>query len=238
LVYSINPKINKILGATMILTLENIPNFVDGHRLCLYNLDLTDADVQTICTFLGEHPEIEITELEINNNQIGDAGALLLAKLNLTLLEASYNAITAVGAGYLALCPTLESLSIVDNLIGPAGTQSLAASTRLRSLNISDNSIGDAGAQHLAANRSLTALDVSNCDILAEGATALRQALINNPTLTQLTFGDNPGFTAAIGQGCEDLLRRNNNLATSSLGLSARCQGVKVSRCQGVKVSR
>jgi len=91
----------------------------------------------------------EITSLNLNNFQIGDAGAKILT----SALEDNH---------------TITSLYLVNTKIGDAGTQViaivLANNNTLRTLDLSENKIGDAGGQVIAAaleyNRTLISLSL------------------------------------------------------------------------------
>lgn len=92
-----------------------------------------------------------LTALNLQGNQIGNAGAKALARLNgLTSLQLASNQIGDAGAEALGRLTGLTSLQLWDNKIGDAGAEALARLTSLTSLGLSHNRIGDAGAEALA----------------------------------------------------------------------------------------
>jgi len=95
--------------------------------------------------------------------------------------------------------PTLTSLDLGGNQIGPAEAQALATALKtnitLKSLNLYDNKIGPAGALAIATalktNTTLTSLNLGSNQIGTAGAIAIATALKANTTLTSLDLGNN-----------------------------------------------
>ena len=110
-----------------------------AEELDLGGLQLTALDGELLTALCGL---LNLTSLNLWNNNIGDAGAQALAGL-----------------------VNLTSLDLWNNNIGDAGAQALAGLVNLTSLDLSDNRIGAAGAQALAGLVNLTSLDLWNNDI-------------------------------------------------------------------------
>jgi hypothetical protein len=128
--------------------------------LCNKGLDADDA--RAIAAELEVNTTL--TELNLWDNPIGDAGAASLAdalraNTALALLILYKNLIGDAGATalaeVLAVNTTLTELNLFKNLIGDAGAASLAdafrINTTLTMLNLGSNSIGDAGSAALTA---------------------------------------------------------------------------------------
>ncbi len=109
-----------------------------------------------------------LSALHLTDNQIGPAGARLLAESahldRLITLRLGNNGIADEGAAALADSPHLErltTLNLAGNGIGPAGARALAASpylAGLTGLDLSGNAIGAAGVQALTGSVYLTRL--------------------------------------------------------------------------------
>jgi hypothetical protein len=115
-------------------------------------------------------------------NSIGSEGAAALVKgcPGLTYLNVGYNNIGEAGAVALAKLFNLTELDVEGNKIGPTGAVAVAKGcSRLTTLNVTFNQIGDQGAVALAAVGcpSLTDLDVQDNMIGDEGAVALANML-------------------------------------------------------------
>ena len=150
-----------------------------------------------------------ITSLDLNFNQISDAGARYLAtNTSITSLNLSCNKIGPAGAKALANNTSITSLDLDMNKIKEAGAKALAESTSITSLKLAGNEIRDAGARHLAANTSITSLGLNSNDIGDAGA----QALAANTSITSLDLrGNNIGDAGAQALA--------NNLSITSLDL-------------------
>ncbi|KAJ4445686.1 hypothetical protein ANN_12371 [Periplaneta americana] len=137
---------------------------------------LADKDVEVVCAWLMEHPEV--TALDLSYNRITDAGMFTLVS-------------------FLGETDQLSRLNIMCNDIGWQGAQKLAEledKLTLRSLRINGNKIGSEGGKYLAlllgCNSSLQHLDVGETDQTASGlsylTTALRSDRGGNGTLQLL----------------------------------------------------
>ena len=127
---------------------------------------------------------------------------------SLRVLDLSHNSCCSTGAeslaGLVLSCPTLKTLRLRDNRIGPRGATALAAALNppfvlaagecleggLEILDLSVNFIDDNGAAELAAalvhNRSLLELDVSCNTVTVVGAERLVDAIERNRTLRRM----------------------------------------------------
>ncbi len=154
--------------------------------LDLSSRELTDADVIELCNALEKNTSLDT--LDLDHNQIGDAGAQALAgSKTLTMLGLGHNQIGDAGAQALAENKTPTVLDLGHNQIGDAGAQALAESKTLTVLDLGHNQIGDAGAKALAENKTLTVLDLEHNQISDAGA----KALAKSKTLTVLTLSHN-----------------------------------------------
>ena len=149
-----------------------------------------------------------LTQLNLSNDNIGDAGAASLAeamKVNTTLthLNLESNNIGDAGAASLAgavkVNTKLTQLDLQSNNIGVAGAASLAeamkVNTTLTQLNLESINIGVAGAASLAeamkVNKTLTQLNLESNDIGDAGAASLAEAMKVNTAVTQLLLNYN-----------------------------------------------
>ena len=134
---------------------------------------------------------MKLTSLDVTDNNIGAAGARVLASLvNLTHLDLARNKIGAEGAQALRGLLYLASLNLWDNNIGSVGAQALSGLVNLKSLDLGRNNIGSAGAQALSGLVSLSSLNLRHNNIGPAGAQAL-SGLVN---LSSLDL-DNTGVT-------------------------------------------
>ncbi|MCC5792952.1 MAG: hypothetical protein JJT82_10155, partial [Legionellaceae bacterium] len=189
----------------MPITRDTIEQSIDGNALNLSSSSLMDSDIEIICAYLKEHPEI--CSLNVKSNNIGYKGAkALAANTSLTLLDLRRNQIGDEGATALAANTSLTSLDLHGNQIGDEGAKALAANTSLTSLNVFYNQIGDEGAKALAANTILTSLDFSWNEIGDEGINAIMEMLERNrknisreASPASISMMVLSGFMAAVG---------------------------------------
>ena len=132
---------------------------------------------------------------------------------------------------YLEENPTVTTLNLFSNDIGPEGAKALAGVLKenktLTTLNLGSNNIDSEGAKALAAalevNKTLTTLNLSDNNIGPEEAKALAEALEVNKTLTTLDlFHNNIGPEGA--KELAEALKVNKtlnmlNLETNDIGL-------------------
>jgi len=188
--------------------------------LCLCNMGVTSEDlIAFIIPFLNENPDI--LDLDLSNgtsrrdfNQIGDAGAIALARdTKLTRLRVSCNRIGAAGGTAIAHNPYVTTeldisrndlgdegaialgvhskasfLNVSYNNIGMAGGMAIARNPYLKTaLNISWNKVGDDVAKALVEYSKVISLDISFAEISDEGGIALA----GHPRLTRANVSDN-----------------------------------------------
>jgi len=184
------------------------------NELNLQDLNLSAADVPDICLFLKDHPNIN--NLNLKNNNIGDAGAILLARITtLKALNLRANNIGADGAKALADNSSLKWLNLRWNHIGDEGAIALSASASLEWLNLRWNHIGDGGGIALAANSSLRWLNLCEnyLGINSAHAFARNTALIaldlsnNNMKQAEMAIVNKLATTSADKKALKERLR-------------------------------
>lgn len=137
-----------------------------------------DQQLAALVKVLGANQTL--AELNLRNNNFGDAGVIALAAA-------------------LKVNETLVSLHLEGNAIGDASaialTKALKVNQTLVSLGLGNNDISDAGtialAKALKANQALTWIDLSYNPIGEAGMTALAEALTDNQALARLALCDN-----------------------------------------------
>ena len=125
---------------------------------------LTDEDVALLAKALQHNTQIR--KLELDGNNISDAGAEILAALSRE-------------------CPSFESLSIIGNQITAKGAAALAKSL-FKKIDLGANPIGD-GVGQLALAPRLKELGADECQVTDEGA----RQLFNSKTLTLIDLSTN-----------------------------------------------
>ena len=134
---------------------------------------ISDLGCEQVALALAES---QVLTLRLQDNGIGDHGALLLAEA-------------------LALNGRLVTLSMARNQVGPRGGLELARNGRLTRLDLGQNRLGDEGAEALALalteNRRLLALELQVNGIGVRGAGALADALRQGVPLRELHLRDN-----------------------------------------------
>jgi len=176
---------------------------------------LYPADVDLLVDGLLRHNAATLTQLHLDNNQLGDQGAAAVAQLvreaaRLRTLLLDYAAVGAPGWRALgeavAQSSTLEVLSlsgmpIADDAGALAIATALSANTSLQHVRLCDCEIGDAGAVALASalrglppDSRLELFDLSYNDIGDEGAAALVDALVH----WSLSRSNNPRGVSAF----------------------------------------
>ena len=148
---------------------------IDDHSLGLMMVELSKH--AEACQTGALHG---VTELNIENNKIGDNGIAHVA----TALQTN---------------TTMTELDISQCSISDEGAESLArafaVNRSLQELDMSCNKIGDKGIAHIATalqtNTTMTKLDISQCSISDEGAESLARALAVNRSLQELDMSWN-----------------------------------------------
>jgi Leucine-rich repeat (LRR) protein len=99
--------------------------------------------------------QMQLFELRLACNEIGDTEAEILGKNNVSikkLILSRGNNITDVGASFLAENLVFEEINLNGNQIGDRGAIDFGRNLKLRSLSLDDNQIGDPGLKALAAS--------------------------------------------------------------------------------------
>lgn len=155
-----------------------------------------------------------LTELDLSSNALGPEGSAVacgaitsagaLAVLSLARNKVGDEGCEAV-SGMLARLPSLTSLDIADNGIGPEGARAVSDGlVFLQHLDLSGNPIESAGCAAIAGSvgswhlrprpgaRAMRSLAMARCEIGAEGAAALGEALKVATSLTRVDVSGNP----------------------------------------------
>ena len=154
-----------------------IKSLKDGYL----DLSFCDISADILIKILPLLSTLNITDLTLLLNNLGDAEATVLAK-------------------GLAKNTSLTTLDLCCNRIRPAGAtalaKGLAKNTSLTHLNLGLNGLGTEGATALAKgiakNKSLTTLNLNRNKIGPEGAKALADSLKINTSLTTIMITLNP----------------------------------------------
>lgn len=155
--------------------------------------------------------------LDLNDNLLGNDGAIYLAKLDrLTTLYISCNLLAASDVAPIAELRNLTTLNIANNRLGVRGAKHIANITKLTTLSIDNNELGDQGAKYLTKLKNLESLKISGNSIGYNGirhiakmtklkildlsdnqleGTALHE-LSNLTNLERLHIADNPPLEA------------------------------------------
>ena len=169
------------------LTLEDHRKLATESEINLMKKNLSDGDLKTLLPLMQGNPSL--TKLDLFKNNIGSAGAKILASLTiLTNLNLEENKIGDEGAGAFEFNTTLKTLNLFKNGITDLGVIPLARNTTLQDLGLYSNEITDFGAFAFAANRSLRRLDLRRNQIGDKGT----QAIASNQTLEVIFLGRNP----------------------------------------------
>lgn len=167
------------------------------------NLDLSDNHITVVgIRYLVKNPSLKT--LRINNNFIGDDGAIALAnKASLDMIMASNNQLTDTAAIEISKHINLKEVILSNNKITAKGAHALASNPDLRYLDLSHNRIGDDGIKAFIHNYYLEWLFVSDNQIGPEGAIAIANFVSNKGGFHTLDISQNPiGLTgvAALGK--------------------------------------
>lgn len=127
---------------------------------------LTEADIEVLIDSIKIGENKFLNTLELDDNEIGDNGALLLSSLEtIKVLQVAESDITAIGAEYLSKMKSLLSLSVSLNQIGDEGFAALVGSTSIVSLDASHCGITSKGAEAVLNNTHITFLSLEGNDI-------------------------------------------------------------------------
>jgi hypothetical protein len=178
------------------------------NKLQYRQLNWGAAEAKAVAAVLAAGVALNLQQLDLMDNYIGDKGAFALAgalpsATALMSLDLSRNLIRQEGAralaGTLPSARALKWLNLNDNSIGHEGARALAeampSAMALKCLYLNSNSIGDEGARALAdalpSAAALETLFLQKNSIRAEGTHALARALPSAPALKQLNLHSN-----------------------------------------------
>jgi Ran GTPase-activating protein (RanGAP) involved in mRNA processing and transport len=157
------------------------------------------VNLETTCERLSSNAS-DITILNLNYQGIGNRGAALLAQA-------------------LRTNRTLVVLFLEGNDVSAPGAKEIANALlhhpTLKQFYMSCNPIGDEGAQHIARSlrgTKLKLLKLADCRIGTLGATALAEALRDDPSLVKLVLEANPLIGAEGSVSIANGLRHNETL--------------------------
>ncbi|KFO93992.1 Ribonuclease inhibitor, partial [Buceros rhinoceros silvestris] len=181
--------------------------------------NLSSRNCEDLSSVIRMNPSL--TELKLNNNDLGDAGMLHLCKglltpsCNLQTLWVQNCSLTS------ASCEALRSLLITQ----PSLTE----------LHLSDNKLETAGVKMLCQgmmnpNCKLEKLQLEYCELTGDVVEALNAALQSKPALKQLSLSNNALGDAAVKLLCRGLLDANCNLELLQL---ENC-GITCDSCQEI----
>ena len=202
-------------------------------RDCIRRVVILRTAPWTIDMTGSSEPGPWCTMIDLDSNNLGDAGAVALAeqlKINRKVVTLRIGANSIGDAGAIALAEALKvnrkltSLDIGHNEIGPRGAKALVEALKsnraLSTLILYKNSIGASGATAIAEmlkyNRKLHTLELGNNAIGNTGAVALAEALKSNRKLVSLDLGLN-SITDAGAIALRDAIRSNHVLVNLDL---------------------
>ncbi|KFV44983.1 Ribonuclease inhibitor [Tyto alba] len=167
----------------------------------LDDCNLSSSSCEDLSIILSVNPSL--TELKLNNNELGDAGFEILCK------------------GLLTPSCSLQQLWLQNCNLTSASCEMLrsvlSAQPSLKELNVADNKLGTAGVKVLCQgmmnpNCKLQKLQLEYCELTADIMEALGSALQSNPTLKELSLSNNTLGDTAIKQLCQALVETSCNI--------------------------
>ncbi|NXN08697.1 RINI inhibitor, partial [Indicator maculatus] len=167
----------------------------------LDDCNLSSSNCKDLSSIIHVNPSL--TELKLNNNELGDAGIEYLCK-GLLMPSCSLQKLWLQNCNLTsASCETLRSV--------------LSAQPALTELHVGDNKLGTAGVKVLCQgimnpNCKLQKLQLEYCELTADIVEALNAALQSKPTLKELSLSNNTLGDAAVKQLCQGLVEASCNL--------------------------
>ncbi|XP_053251326.1 ribonuclease inhibitor [Podarcis raffonei] len=185
---------------------ELLPTLSQYKTIRLDDCSLSASHCKDLCAFLSTKQTL--TELKLNNNELGDAAVELLCK------------------GLLSPSCNLQKLWLQNCNLTKGCCESLrsvlSSKPSLTELHLGDNSLGTAGVKILCQglldpNCQLEKLQLEYCELSAENVEALSSALRTKPSLKELNLSNNKLGDAAVKQLCQGVLDDNCNLQSLQL---------------------
>ncbi|XP_063254345.1 ribonuclease inhibitor [Prinia subflava] len=167
----------------------------------LDDCNLSSSNCEDLSSIIKTNPSL--TELKLNNNELGDAGVEYLCKGLLTP-SCSLQKLWLQNCNLTsASCETLRSV--------------LSAQPSLTELHVGDNRLGTAGVKVLCQGMmnpscKLQKLQLEYCELTADIVEALNAALQSKPTLKELSLSNNTLGDTAVKQLCQGLVEASCNL--------------------------
>ncbi|KAF4790200.1 Ribonuclease inhibitor [Turdus rufiventris] len=167
----------------------------------LDDCNLSSSNCEDLSSIINTNPSL--TELKLNNNELGDAGVEYLCKGLLTP-SCSLQKLWLQNCNLTsASCETLRSV--------------LSAQPSLTELHVGDNRLGTAGVKVLCQgimnpSCKLQKLQLEYCELTADIVEALNAALQSKPTLKELSLSNNTLGDTAVKQLCRGLVEASCNL--------------------------
>ncbi|KAI1237979.1 Ribonuclease inhibitor, partial [Lamprotornis superbus] len=167
----------------------------------LDDCNLSSSNCEDLSSIINTNPSL--TELKLNNNELGDAGVEYLCKGLLTP-SCSLQKLWLQNCNLTsASCETLRSV--------------LSAQPALTELHVGDNKLGTAGVKVLCQGMmnpscKLQKLQLEYCELTADIVEALNAALQSKPTLKELSLSNNTLGDTAVKQLCRGLVEASCNL--------------------------
>ncbi|XP_057227458.1 ribonuclease inhibitor isoform X1 [Malurus melanocephalus] len=163
--------------------------------------NLSSSNCEDLCSIINTNPSL--TELKLNNNELGDAGVEHLCK------------------GLLTPSCSLQKLWLQNCNLTSASCETLCsvlcAQPSLTELHVGDNRLGTTGVRVLCQgmmnpNCKLQKLQLEYCELTADIVEALNAALQSKPTLKELSLSNNTLGDNAVKQLCQGLVDSSCNL--------------------------
>ncbi|XP_072133528.1 uncharacterized protein [Mobula birostris] len=205
----LNLSVNKLGDSGVKLVSEALRNpECKIQKLGLRDVGLTDSGAGDLASALRTNPSL--TELNLNDNQLGDSGVKLLSaalgnpECKLQKLQLDNIGLTDSGAKDLASAlstnPSLTELNLSVNKLGDSGVKLVSAALmksrcKLQELGLDNVGLTDSGAEDLVSalstNPSLTELNLGYNSLTDRSVPALRRLILTLPSLEQIRLWDN-----------------------------------------------
>ncbi|KAM7108464.1 ribonuclease inhibitor isoform 4-T6 [Ciconia maguari] len=164
----------------------------------LDDCNLSSSNCEDLSSIINTNPNL--TELKLNNNELGDAGieylckGLLMPSCSLQKLWLEYCELTA---------------DIVEAL-----NAALQSKPTLKELSLSNNTLGDTAVKQLCrglveASCNLELLHLENCGITSDSCQEISAVLSNKSSLIDLSVGDNKIGDSGLALLCQGLMHPN-----------------------------